>query len=91
MIRTFSFPDSLPFNPEIDQKLRPAEPSVQWVPRFFPLGAKPSGREADHLPPSSADVNECTHPVCIRGMYATYAGNIIIVTFVLLVRACSCN
>jgi hypothetical protein len=34
-------------------------PPIQWVPKDFSLGVKRSGREADHSPPSSAEVSEC--------------------------------
>jgi hypothetical protein len=35
----------------------PTQPSVQWVPRSFPRGGKARpGRDADHSPPSSAEV-----------------------------------
>jgi hypothetical protein len=33
--------------------------SIQWVPGALSLGVKPPGREADHSPPSSAEVKEC--------------------------------
>jgi hypothetical protein len=33
--------------------------SVQWVPGALSPGSKGSGREADHSPPSSAEVKEC--------------------------------
>jgi hypothetical protein len=32
---------------------------VQWVPGALSLGIKQLGREADHSPPSSAEVEEC--------------------------------
>jgi hypothetical protein len=35
------------------------EPPVQWVPGALSLGVKRPGREADHLPPSSAEIKEC--------------------------------
>jgi hypothetical protein len=38
--------------------LGPAEPPIQWVPRVLSLGVKRPGREADHSPPSSAEVKE---------------------------------
>jgi hypothetical protein len=31
---------------------------IQWVPRALSLGAKRPGREADHSPPSSAEVKK---------------------------------
>jgi len=35
------------------------EPLIQWVPRAPSLQVKRPGREADHSPPFSAEVNEC--------------------------------
>jgi hypothetical protein len=32
------------------------QPPIQWVPVSLSLGVKRSGREADHSPPSSAEV-----------------------------------
>jgi hypothetical protein len=39
--------------------LRPTQPPIQWVPGALSLGVKRPGREADHSPPSSAEVTEC--------------------------------
>jgi len=39
--------------------LEPTQPPIQWVPGAFSLGVKLPGREADHSPPSSAEVIEC--------------------------------
>jgi hypothetical protein len=39
--------------------LGPTQPPVQWVPGALSLGVKWPGREADHLPPSSAEVKDC--------------------------------
>jgi hypothetical protein len=36
--------------------LRPTQPPIQWVPGDRSLGVKRPRREADHSPPSSADV-----------------------------------
>jgi hypothetical protein len=36
--------------------LGPTQPSIQWVTGALPLGTKRPGREADHSPPSSAEV-----------------------------------
>jgi hypothetical protein len=36
--------------------LGPTHPPVQWVPAALSLGVKRPGREADHSPPSSAEV-----------------------------------
>jgi len=35
------------------------KPPIQWVPGFLSLRVKRSGCEADHTPPSSAEVKEC--------------------------------
>jgi hypothetical protein len=39
--------------------LGPTQPPIQWVPEALSLGVKRPGREADHSPPSSAEVKEC--------------------------------
>jgi hypothetical protein len=39
--------------------LGPIQPPFQWVPGAFSLGVKRPGREADHSPPSNAEVKEC--------------------------------
>jgi hypothetical protein len=36
--------------------LGPTQPPIQWVPGALSLGVKRSGREADHSPPSGAEV-----------------------------------
>jgi hypothetical protein len=36
--------------------LWPTQPPIQWVPGFLSLGIKWSRHEADHSPPSSAEV-----------------------------------
>jgi hypothetical protein len=36
--------------------LGPTQPPIQWVPEALSLGVKRLGREADHSPPSSAEV-----------------------------------
>jgi hypothetical protein len=38
--------------------LGPIQPPNQWVPEDLSLGVKRPGREADHSPPSSAEVKE---------------------------------
>jgi hypothetical protein len=35
------------------------QPPIQWVPGALSLGIMRPGREADHSPPSSAEVKEC--------------------------------
>jgi hypothetical protein len=39
--------------------LGPNQHPIQWVPGALSLGIKQSGHEADHSPPSSAEVKEC--------------------------------
>jgi hypothetical protein len=39
--------------------LGPILPPIQWVPGALSLGVKRPRREADHSPPSSAEVKEC--------------------------------
>jgi hypothetical protein len=39
------------------QALGPTQPPIQWVPWVIPPGVERPGREADHSPPSSAEVN----------------------------------
>jgi hypothetical protein len=38
--------------------LGPTKPPIQWIPGVLSLGVKWPGREADHLPQSSAEVKE---------------------------------
>jgi len=38
--------------------VRPTQPPSQWVKGVLSLGVKLPGREADHSPPSSAEVKE---------------------------------
>jgi hypothetical protein len=38
--------------------LGPTQPPIQWVPVALSLGIKRQEREADHSPPSSAEVKE---------------------------------
>jgi hypothetical protein len=51
----------------------PAKPPMQWVPAAPSLGVKRPGREADHSPPSIAEVKECVElyihsPIRLHGM-----------------------
>jgi len=34
------------------------QPPMQWIPRALSLGINGQGREADHSPPSTAEVKE---------------------------------
>jgi hypothetical protein len=38
--------------------LGPTQPPIQWVPGALSLGVKRPGREANHSPPSDAEVKE---------------------------------
>jgi hypothetical protein len=49
------------------------EPPTQWVPGALSLGVNRPGSEADHSPPSSAEVIECVElyshsPIRLHGM-----------------------
>jgi hypothetical protein len=53
--------------------LGPTQPPIQWVPGDLYLEVKWPGREADHSPPSSAEVKECVDlylhsPVRLHGV-----------------------
>jgi hypothetical protein len=53
--------------------LEPTQPPIQWVPGAFSLGIKRPGCEADHSPPSSAEVKNTwsytsTPPVHLHGL-----------------------
>jgi hypothetical protein len=53
--------------------LGPTQPPIQWVPRALSLGVKRPGREADHSPPSSAEVKNAwsytSIPlICLHGL-----------------------
>jgi hypothetical protein len=41
-----------------DRVLGPTQPPIQWERGALSLGVKRPGREADHSPPSSAEVKE---------------------------------
>jgi len=42
----------------ITSKRGPTQPPIHWVPGGLFLGVKRPGREADHSPPSSAEIKE---------------------------------
>jgi hypothetical protein len=51
----------------------PTQPPIQWVPGALSLGVKRPVREADHSPPSSAEVKNAwsytsTPPIRLHGM-----------------------
>jgi hypothetical protein len=47
-----------PFTTASRTALGPTQPPVQWVPGALSLWVKWQGREADHSPPSRAEVKE---------------------------------
>jgi hypothetical protein len=57
--------------------LGPTQHPIQWVPRAPSLGVKRPGRQADHLPPSSAEVKEWVElylhsPIRFHGVVLRY-------------------
>jgi hypothetical protein len=51
----------------------PTQPPTQWVPGALSLGVKRPGSEADHSPPSSAEVKNAwsytsTPPIRLHGV-----------------------
>jgi hypothetical protein len=46
------------FTTDFRNVLGPIQPLIQWVPRTLSVRVKRPGREADHSPPSSAEVKE---------------------------------
>jgi hypothetical protein len=54
--------------------LGPTQPPIKWVPGALSVGVKRLGREADHSPPSSAEVKNarsCTSTAQWRGVQST--------------------
>jgi hypothetical protein len=50
--------------PCLDQNWGPTQPPIQWVPESLSSEVKQLGREADHLPPSSVEIENawrCTY------------------------------
>jgi hypothetical protein len=43
---------------QLREFLGPTQPPIQWIQGALSLGVKRPGREADHSPPSSAEVKE---------------------------------
>jgi hypothetical protein len=57
----------------VQNGLGPTQPSIQWVQGAFSLGVKRPGHEADHSPPSSAEVKNAwnytsTPPIRLYGV-----------------------
>jgi hypothetical protein len=58
--------------------LEPTQPPIQWAPGTLSLEVKRPGREADHSPPSSAEVKECVElyshsPNTLHGVVLSYS------------------
>jgi len=58
--------------------LGPTQPPIQWVSGAISLGVKPPGSEADHSPPSSAEVKNAwsytsTSPIRFHGVVLSMA------------------
>jgi hypothetical protein len=77
------------------QALGPTQPSTQWIPGALSLGVKRPGREADHLPPSSAEVKECVDlylhsPIRLHGvMFSKKTGRTLPLPLPLYIHHCS--
>jgi hypothetical protein len=61
------------FTTESKTALGSTQPPIQWVPGALSLEVKWPGREADHSPPSSAEVKNAwnytsTHPILFHGV-----------------------
>jgi len=53
--------------------LAPTQPPIQWVPGGLSLQVKRPGREADHSPPSSAEVNNaCSYSSNPQNVFMTW-------------------
>jgi hypothetical protein len=50
--------DVILFSTQLITALVPTQPPIQWVLWALSLGVKRPGSEADHSPPSSAEVKE---------------------------------
>jgi hypothetical protein len=66
--------------------LRPTQPPIQWVAGAFSLGIKRPDHEADHSPPSSAEVKECVElyhhsPIRLHGVVFSWAQGQLYLTF----------
>jgi hypothetical protein len=67
------YPGIFLLTPASRTALGPNQPLIQWVPGALSLGVKRPGREADHSPPSGAEVKNAwscisTPPVHLRGV-----------------------
>jgi hypothetical protein len=73
--------------------LGPTQPPIQWVPGVLYLGIKRPGREADHSPPSGAEVKECVeihlhspHTSSRRGAQLKHRNNFTFTSFLWMIR-----
>jgi hypothetical protein len=79
---TFTFSASRP-------ALGPTQSSIQWTPESLSMGVKRPRREADHSPPSSAEVKNAwsytsTLPIRLHGIVLSYStGTTLILTCIL--------
>jgi hypothetical protein len=67
-LRLYAFSEKLVLSDEWKENFRTStvlgltQPPIRWVPGALSLGVKRPGREADHSPPSSAEVkNACSY------------------------------
>jgi hypothetical protein len=70
--------------------LGPTQPPIQWVSGILSLGVKRPGREADHSPPSSAEVKNAwsyvsTLPIRLRGVVLSYSTGTLPFTIIVIV------
>jgi hypothetical protein len=73
--------------------LGPTQPLIQWVPGSLSLAVKRPRREADHSPPSSAEVKEWAElylhsPIRLPGVVLSYLFICSILCFLFIVRNC---
>jgi hypothetical protein len=73
----------------------PTQPPIQWVPGALSLGVKRPGHEADHSPPSSAEVKNAwgytsTPPICLHGVVPSQSPGTILPLHCLKLKERSC-
>jgi hypothetical protein len=69
--------------------LVPTQPPIQWISGALSLEVKRPGREADHSPPSSADITNVwsytsTHPVRLHGAVLSWSAGTTLPHFYLI-------
>jgi hypothetical protein len=72
-VRFSAWTGNFSLNHPVQNGSGPTQPPVQWVPGALSLGVKRPGCEADHSPPSSAEVKECVElylhsPIRLHGV-----------------------